>query len=125
MKPLSRAALIAALIFSSSSCASVKGAVVYRGNYYWGHEVETFDPCGSEQSFWVIGSDAVLQPLREETKKLSTTRGKPYQPIYVEIIAVSEGKAEDGFAADYDGVYRITSVKISSASIPSDCNRTR
>lgn len=104
---------------------SVEDAIVYRGNYYWGHEVETFHPCESENSYWVIGKSSVLQPLRDESNKLSSALGKPYQPVYVEIFAVLEAKAEDGFAADYDGVYRVTSVKKYNAVIPSDCNRIR
>ena len=114
--------LIAALVFSGSSCATVKDEVVHRGNYYWGHEVETFHPCGSEKAFWVIGPDAVLQPLRNEVKKQGAAAGEPYRPIYVEIVATLEEKPGDGFAADYDGVYRVTSVKKSSAVAPPNCN---
>lgn len=104
-----------------SSCANVKSADSIRGNYYWGHEVESFHPCGSDQSFWVVGSASVLQMLREEALRLSKARGQPYQPLYVEASAFQEGKPEDGFAADYDGVYRFILIKTFSASIPSDC----
>ena len=121
MKLQNQISLLAALVFSGASCATVKGEIAYRGNYYWGHEVETFHPCDSEQAFWVTGSDVVLQPLRDEARKSSIADSKPYQPIYVEIFAVPEGKSGDGFAADYDGVYRVTFVKKFSTGIPSNC----
>jgi hypothetical protein len=92
-----------------------------RGHYYWGHEVETFHPCGSKQAFWVVGDASLLQPLREKSAQVSKAQGKPYLPIYVEVSAVTEGKAKDGFAADYDGVYRFTAVQVSDTFSPTDC----
>ncbi len=89
------------------------------GLYYFGLEVETLHPCGNEGAFWVVGEDALLQPLREMAAGAS--KAKPYQPIYVSVSAGFEGKANDGFAADYDGVYRITAVHEASASVPPDC----
>ena len=91
------------------------------GHYSWGHEVESFQPCGSTLSFWVVGDQALLQPLRDKAAQLSAASGEPYQPIHVEIIVVSEGKAKDGFAADYNGVYRVTGVHSVSAVSPPNC----
>ena len=111
--------IIAALALALSGCASNSGTL--RGLYYWGHEVETFHPCGSVQEFWVVGENSLLQPLRDETTKLSQLKGQPYQPIYVEVTAVSEGRADDGFAADYDGVYRFSAVHNVAVVSPPGC----
>ncbi|QSX77944.1 hypothetical protein [Agrilutibacter solisilvae] len=92
-----------------------------RGHYTWGAEVETFRPCGSTQSFWVIGDKVLLQPLRDRSAALAKTRGKPYQPVYIEASGASEGKATDGFAADYDGVYRLAAVQAAKDVSPADC----
>ncbi|HJW47047.1 MAG TPA: hypothetical protein VJ484_11235 [Lysobacter sp.] len=92
-----------------------------RGHYTWGAEVETFQPCGSKQSFWVVGDKALLQTLRDKAAELSRTRGKPYQPIYIEASGVFEGKATDGFAMDYDAVYRFKAVQAVNDASPADC----
>ena len=92
-----------------------------RGHYTWGHEVETFRPCGSAQTFWVTGDMAVLQPLRDKSAAVSQAQGRPYQPIFVEASGVAEGKATDGFAADYDGVYRFTRVRFADGLGATDC----
>jgi len=89
------------------------------GLYTWGHEVETFQPCGSTNVFWVVGETSLLQPLRDAADGASRTR--PYQPVYVEVRAVSEGKANDGFASDYDGIYRFMAVAAVSHSAPPSC----
>lgn len=116
-----RIALMTLLITSVAACASVSGTQNMRGIYYWGGEVESFSPCGSDQSFWVVGSERILQALRLESMRLSRERSEAFQPVYVEAIVIEEAKAEDGFAADYDGVYRFTSIKTFSSSTPSDC----
>jgi hypothetical protein len=115
-----KATAAAIVAINISACASA-GDLQVRGNYYWGHEVESFRPCGSEKSFWVVGSDSVLKPLRDKAKLLARAAGKPYQAVYVEAFATREAKAEDGFAADYEGIYRFTGVRVVSASSPNNC----
>jgi hypothetical protein len=110
------------LAATTAGCASAgAGTPPLRGHYYWGHEVEAFHPCGSKQAFWVVGDAALLQPLRDKVTKVSHDQGKPYVPIYVEASGVVEKKATDGFAADYDGVYRITAVQVVDSISPPDC----
>jgi hypothetical protein len=115
-------ALVLAVLFAATvtACASA-GSSQLRGRYFWGNEVETFHPCGTEQSFWIVGDNSLLQPLRAKTTELSRAKGQPYQPIYIEASGTSEGKASDGFAADYDGVYRLTAVQVVSDAAPDGC----
>jgi hypothetical protein len=110
--------LAAALSLGLIACTSAEAKPI-RGLYFWGHEVETFHPCGSDKAYWVVGEESLLQPLRDKAKEASAAR--PYQPIYVEVVVVPEGKATDGFAADYDGVYRFKSVATVSYSPPPGC----
>ena len=117
---MSRSLVAAAIAVIASGCATTDTARL-RGHYTWGHEVNTFRPCGSNQTFWVTGDRAVLQPLRDRSAAASQARGKPYQPIYVEAYGVAEGKATDGFAADYDGTYRFTAARVVDNASPSDC----
>jgi hypothetical protein len=119
---MSRAFVAVALVVLTSSCAGT-GSTQLRGHYYWGHEVETFHPCRSKQAFWVVGDAALLQPLRDQAMGVSRAMGKPYLPIYVEVSGVAEGKAKDGFAADYDGVYRFTAVHVANSVSPAGCQQ--
>ena len=120
-------AVTASVAMGLAGCASVPtasapaeaNAKAFRGLYFWGHEVETFHPCGSDKAYWVVGEEPLLQPLRNKAKEASAAQ--PYQPIYVEVVVVSEGKATDGFAADYDGVYRFMSIATVSYSAPPGC----
>jgi hypothetical protein len=116
-----RALVFAVLLAGTVTACASEGSSQLRGKYYWGNEVETFHPCGSEKSFWVVGDKSLLQPLHDKATELSQAKGQPYQPIYIEASGRSEGKANDGFAADYDGVYRLTAVKTVGDSAPSDC----
>ncbi len=117
---MSKALTSVALAVILSGCANA-GSAQLRGHYYWGHEVETYHPCGSKQSFWVVGNEALLQPLRDKAAERARLKGQPYQPIYIEASGISEGKANDGFAADYDGVYRFTALHIANNSSPAGC----
>ena len=43
----------------------------YSGHYVHGGEVETFQPCGSEKTYWIRGSIKVLGELRESHQELT------------------------------------------------------
>ena len=89
---------------------------------HFGHEVESFRPCGSKKAYWVRGGDRTLQPLRQRAERLREMRGKPYQPIYVEATGTIDTKsAREGFARDYDGVVRLRKVARVSNAIPQAC----
>ena len=94
----------------------------FRGLFYWGHEVESFKPCGSKKAYWVEGEKNTLQPLRDRTEKLREQRGKPYQPIYVEATGVIDTKSRrEGFAENYDGLFHLSKVARVSNLVPKGC----
>jgi hypothetical protein len=96
----------------------------FRGRFYWGHEVESFHPCGSKSAYWVEGEDQTLRPLRDRTEKLHQRRGKPYQPIYIEAVGEIDTKSKrQGFAADYDGLFSLTNVVRASNVLPKECRK--
>jgi hypothetical protein len=93
-----------------------------RGRYYFGHEVESFRPCGSKKAYWVRGGDRTLQPLRQRAERLREMRGKPYQPIYLEATGTIDTKSpREGFARDYDGLVHLRQVARISNAIPETC----
>lgn len=100
-----------------AGCSSIPSSYV-RGHYTWGHEVRTLTPCGSAKTFWVAGDPALLRQLRETAESL---QANPYDPIYIEASGTAEARATDGFAANYDGVYRLTGIRVVQKPAPEDC----
>lgn len=92
-------------------------SIVLEGAFIYGHEVRSFTPCGSDKQFWVLDKTEQLKNRYEEL----TANQDAYTPIFVEIEVVDQGKAEDGFAADYDGVYEVIKVLKIKESENNDC----
>ena len=90
----------------------------YRGIYYLGAEVNTFSPCDSEKTYWVSGSSWVLDPLYQYVKEKTK---KPYEPVYIEFRGHLLKEILDGFAAGYDGLIRISEVRLKTLNIPQHC----
>lgn len=94
-------------------CASAQDdaeTIRYRGDYTWGHEVNSFCPAISSQCYWV-GSKTdidILEALKELAKNRST---QAYESICIVINATLDREtSRDGFAADYDGLITVTRV---------------
>jgi hypothetical protein len=90
----------------------------YRGLYTWGAEVNSFQPCESTSVYWVSASSWVLDPLKRFVAAQTTLA---YKPIYVEFRGHLLDEQVGGFAADYDGLIRISEVLECSATIPDTC----
>ena len=117
-----KAAVLAAALWVAGS--SLAADDVQRGRYYYDPEVETFHPCGSKRAYWVVGNKATLQPLRERTAKLREARRKPYQPVYIEAAGrIDTVSRREGFAMDYDGLFRLRKVLLASSVVPKGCAR--
>ena len=91
-----------------------------KGHYIWGHEVNTFTPCGDKKTYWVEGSSASIEKLK--TKHQSLTQ-KPYEQIFTTVTGrINTSKNDpDSFAEEYDGVIFIDSVGVISKSTQMDC----
>ena len=96
-------------------------SVAYRGLFVWGPEVETFTPCNSDRTYWLDGPDELLGRLEDLAIDKADKAGEAYQPIYVELHASDEGKATDGQAVDYDGIFMLRSIDRTQSSLPADC----
>jgi heat shock protein HslJ len=118
--------LLSGVIFLASiaffaPAASLARAESYRGFYAFGHEVRTFQPCGSEHVYWVSAEAELAKRLRDEHQKLTS---KPYEPIYIEIQGHVTDKATEGFAADYDGQIVIEALDLVQARQKENCSPT-
>lgn len=98
---------ILAIALLEIGCASNVRRV--SGVYTWGHEVETFSPCGGEKAWWVVADEQLLTLLRSEHQRLTS---EPYQGIYVEVSGtfLDTPQDEGGFAAQYEGLFEISSI---------------
>ena len=90
---------------------------VFSGTYVWGHEVRSFQPCGSDSVFWTSYNWAGLE--LEDFYRAHTQ--EPYQLIYVKFRGQILDERVDGFARDYDGLIRISEVLEKNIVIPSEC----
>jgi putative lipoprotein len=112
----------AASLFCCLVCLSCAPDTKFRGRFYWGHEVRSIQPCGSRSAYWVRGDDKTLQPLRERAERLRAQQGKPYPPLYVEVVGeIQTNSATEGFARDYDGLFNLREVKSVSDVVPREC----
>ena len=86
---------------------------VAEGTLVMAHEVRSFTPNGADEAYWIADKSG---ELAREYDKL--TRGtKNGTPVYAEIEVVDMGKADEGFAKSYAGVYEVVKVnKLSPAS---------
>lgn len=91
----------------------------YRGRYYYGHEVDVFEPCNSADSFWVShGWGSINADVKGFSMRTIT---KPYQPVYIEFSGHRHHEEAGGFAADYDGIVHISRVTELAAEPPPAC----
>lgn len=106
------------ILFLTSCNDNTKKVETLKGHVVWGHEVRTFKPCGSNQTFWVADDSGKLKDAYHEF----TLKDKEvYQSIYAELEVEYKGKASEGFPANYDGVYEVLNIKETRAAQDDDC----
>lgn len=107
---------ITAIVALSQSCSyfddnsdetSPDEAPLAKGSYIFGSEVSSFQPCGEALELWVIGEEQLITGLQNDYMDLVN---KPYEQVFVSFRGHSLEKAKDGFAADYDGQFKVTEV---------------
>lgn len=87
---------------------------VVEGLLVIGHEVRSFIADGDTAEYWIIDETDSLKPLYE---KAVGEKAKPYTAVKASLRVVDAGKSAEGFAAEYDGVYRVKEV-IDIAPLP-------
>ena len=103
--------------------APVSGAdTKYRGRFYFGPEVQVFEPCTELKAYWVDGNEKALKPLLTRSEQLNEKRGKANLPVYVELLGRIDTKTKrEGPAQDYDGLLHVSKVLKSSTTLPKRC----
>lgn len=94
------------VIAPSNQTLSIKGKLSI------GHEVRSFTATGDSVSYWIVDKTGKLMQ-----KYNRVTNGiKNGTSVYVELEVIDMGPSNDGFAADYAGVYYV--IRIVSLSLP-------
>lgn len=104
----------APLFDESSICLTAMDAVsdstqvLYNlsGEVRIGHEVRSFRPENSDKEYWLVDKTGTLTEIYDR-KTGGQKNGKPLQMM---LKLEYNGKWDDGFAADYDGVYFVREV---------------
>ncbi len=109
------------IVFQLFLAAGVNGANDARvaGAYVFGHEVRSFQPCGSSRLYWVKAANSELAArLRRHHEELGA---RPYGRIYVIVSGKPSGQKTTGFAQSFDGYFEISQVYEAAVQIPLDC----
>ena len=104
---------------ASSEIKANNNAQVHKGYYIYGHEVNTFQPCGQTRVLWVNASNEVLNMLQQNYSSLTS---QPYEEVFVELTGNTIGKATDGFAMDYAGQFLVSKMHKMKKKSKDDCN---
>lgn len=97
--------------FSEEKSRTLKGQLTL------GHEANVFKPCGSDKTFWVVDKTGKLKEMYTHL----TTGKKPYTPIFAAIEVIDNGKAKEGFPADYESTYEVVNVLETRNISGNDC----
>lgn len=92
---------------AAAKCEPAKSMLTVEGTLTVGHEVRGFVAEGDTLDYWVVDATDKLLPMYD-----SLTGGvKNGKPVHARLRVVDEGKADDGFAESYDGVYRVVGIE--------------
>ena len=78
-----------------------------RGEVIWGHEAHSFRADGDSAEYWLVDRSGVLT---EAYARAVGPNAEPYTPVRAELQVVDKGPSDEGFAADYAGVYEVEKV---------------
>jgi len=121
-QPTHTASLTIGILLVALAGAAWPADTKYRGRFYWGPDVQVFEPCTELKAYWVDGDDKTLKPLIARSEQLAEKRGKVHLPVYVELLGRLDTRSErQGPAQDYDGLLRVRKVLRTSTAIPKRC----
>jgi hypothetical protein len=89
------------------------------GRLVIGHEVRSFEPCGSGEPLWLLGNSPALPALRALYDAPQSGTARPYAPLRVTLRGARAPAPSQGFGAAYAAAYLATAVIDTSAE--SEC----
>jgi hypothetical protein len=92
------------------------------GYYVYGHEVNTFTPCASDSTYWVVGDDRTPDSLRVTYFEWSAAnQAEPYAPMFARFRGHVASDELDGFAEAYDGTFLVEEIVLLLGIEEDDC----
>lgn len=90
------------------------------GAYVFGHEVRSFQPCGSPKTYWATSANPEI--AASMGKRHEELGAQPYGRIYVVVSGMPVDEKTSGFAQSYDGYFEISELLQAGRQIPPDCD---
>lgn len=81
--------------------------ILVKGKLVIGHEVRMFSSLEARTEYWITDKSG---ELRDKYYEIAGPDVAPYTPVYAELKVKDLGKSDDGFAADYAGVYEVVEI---------------
>lgn len=94
------------VVFTENTARPEDELTVLGGTVRIGHEVRSFCPDGSDMEFWVVDKTGRLNEAYDKI----TGGIKNGKPAHATLKVEYNGKWDDGFAAEYSGVYFVREV---------------
>ena len=105
--------IITFLLLTTLAAHADEKAVRYRGQYTFGHEVNSFCPEINSQCYW-LAPESNPQARQQLIQLTANNTSNAYQAICVvvegKINRDPDAKSSIGFAADYDGLFTVNKV---------------
>ena len=128
MRSALRLVQLAALlsVTTVAACASTpepsEPPTTVRGLYIFHDGAHTLRPCGSNDTYWIIGGDPLMEPLRTRSSARSTALGQPHQGIYAEITGALESPAQPDVPPGYQTALRAQGAHVLADHQPASCS---
>lgn len=110
------AGLLIGVLAGALGCAP--RSEVQRGHVVFGPEVSTFQPCGTDKSWWLTGEGDAMSLLRQTYDRVGPGAS---EGIYAEVRGVLSREGSYGHLGAYAREFYITGVQEARASGPGDC----
>lgn len=91
---------------SASNVYAVDSLVTLRGRVVVAHEVRAFTPEGDSTEYWVVDPSGALEREYERVSGGATDG----TPLRAELELRYKGYSDEGFAAEYDGVFEVVRI---------------
>jgi hypothetical protein len=105
------------LLFGLVACSGgAAEADVYEGHFIFGFETSSFEPCGQEEAWWVVG-----ESLTELTQAYSDISPESYNPVFVRLRGEISKSGQYGHLGAYTREFQVLEVLEVRQADPQDC----
>ena len=112
-----RRVVLASVLLSVLACAKAPAVQpTHRGLFLGSNSLSSFTPCGEAKLWWVEGPASF--GLQSRYRVLAR---RPFQPIYVELLAQYQPRSNRMPMEGHDGYLRVDSVLRAQLGVPADC----